>query len=134
MAVRLWILRRSSGRSVRNEWAATRRLRSYATLVGARFSRDSARLFSTGQHNWHDRLLDGRTLGSGGHPLFSLLAPRHPAWHLPRESDQSSLAWREFPKIHLPLPCRYWSVSAASSHNRSPLIARSDTFLLRPPS
>ena len=25
---------------------------------------------------------------------FSLLAPHHPAWHLPRESDQSSLAWR----------------------------------------
>jgi len=62
MALRLWILRRSSVRSVRNEWAATRRLRNYATLVGATFSRDSARLFSTGQHNWHDRLLDGRTL------------------------------------------------------------------------
>src|ERR1039458_8805217 len=77
MASHLRVLCGRARRGLRDERAAAGDLRSDAPLVRAAFPGDVARILSSRQHNWHGRLLAGRSLGPRRNPLLPDVAAAH---------------------------------------------------------
>src|SRR5664280_2285112 len=114
MASDLWLLCRRPGRGLRDERATAGHLRCDAPLVRAAFPGDVARILSSRQHNWHGRLLAGRSLGSCGNPLLSDVATAHLGGDTTRKNDQSPPPWLRLPQVRSLRAGRDWSNVTAS--------------------
>jgi hypothetical protein len=124
----VWVLCWSARRSLRNEWAPTRRLRCHETVVAAALPGNPARIFSTGQHHRHGGILVRGTLGASGDTLLSRVVARYAAGGISRQSPQSSHARRRFSKIHLPRLGRHRNAPAVSGNRRATLNWAADRF------
>src|SRR5664280_1191110 len=109
MASDLWLLWRRPGRGLRDDRAAAGNLRSHAPLVRSAFPGDVARILSSRQHNWHGRLLAGRSMGSCGNPLLSDVAAAHLGGDTARENDKSSPPWLRLSQVRSRRSGRDWS-------------------------
>src|SRR5579871_79992 len=89
---------------VRNEWTATRDLRSDASLVCTAFSRHPAGLLSAGEHDRHVRVLVDRAVGSCCDALLSALPAGVAGGNLAWQGDESSHAGRNVPEV-----CLLWA-------------------------
>src|SRR5664280_2618949 len=99
MASDLWLLCRRPGRGLRDERAAAGNLRSHAPLVSPAFPGDVARILSSRQHNWHGRLLAGRSMGPRRNPLLPDVAAAHLGGDTARENDKSPPPWLRLSQV-----------------------------------
>src|SRR5664279_6523874 len=114
MASHLRVLCGRTGRGLWDERATAGHLRSHAPLVSPAFPRHPAGILSYRQHNWHGRLLAGRSMGPRCNPLLPDVAAAHLGGDTARENDKSPPPWLRLSQVRSRRAGCDWSNVAAS--------------------